>query len=123
MQGTGGIDGRLQLVIPYASVEAAKQSLTAPRRHSQRSDERTARRMEQEIAQVRVDVRGILGRTRIRFSRLLELTPGEVLLLDSDESAPVPVVVQGRTKLLATPTVAGGAMAVRVDHALAARSA
>jgi flagellar motor switch protein FliM len=74
--------------------------------------------MARELVQVRVDVRGILGRTRINLSRLLDLVPGEVLLLDSDEAAPLPVVVQGRTKLLGTPTVSGGALALRVDQAL-----
>ncbi len=119
---TGGLEGRAQLVIPYAAVEPAKQLLSAPRRGSQRADEGVARRLEMELHQVRVDVRGILGRTRIRFARLLELVPGDVLLLDTDERAALPVVVQGRTKLLGSPTVAGGAIAMRVEDALAARS-
>jgi flagellar motor switch protein FliM len=115
---TGGIEGRLQVVIPYTTVEPAKQLLAAPRRHSQRGDDRVARMMARELEQVRVDVRGILGRTRINLSRLLDLVPGEVLLLDSDEAAPLPVVVQGRTKLLGSPTVSGGAIALRVEQDL-----
>jgi flagellar motor switch protein FliM len=119
---SGGLEGRLQLVIPYAVVEPAKQKLCAPRRHSQRADDRVARMLARELEQVRVDVRGILGCTRINLSRLLALEPGEVLLLDSDESAPLPLAVQGRTKLLGTPMVSGGAIAMRVERALAARS-
>jgi flagellar motor switch protein FliM len=119
---TGGVEGRAQLVLPYAAVEPAKQLLSAPRRGAQRADEGVTRRLEEELHRVRVDVRGILGRTRIRFARLLELVPGDVLLLDTDEGAALPVVVQGRTKLLGTPTVAGGAIAMRVEDALAARS-
>jgi len=79
-----------------------------PRRLSQRGDDRVARRMAEEIEQVRVDVRGVLGCTRITLSRLLELEPGEVLLLDRDEEKPLPISVQGRTKLLGTPSVSGG---------------
>ena len=119
---SGGIEGRLQLVIPYAAVESAKEHLSAPRRHSPRGDERAALMMAREIEQVRVDVRGILGRTRINLSRLLDLEPGEVLLLDSDEAAALPIVVQGRAKLLGSPTVSGGAIAMRVEQALAAPS-
>jgi len=115
---TGAMEGRLQLIIPYAVVEPAKAVLTAPRRLSQRGDDRVSRMMAREIEQVRVDVRGVLGHTRITLSRLLELQPGEVLLLDRDEDSPLPVVVQGREKFLGTPSVAGGAMAVRVDHIL-----
>ncbi|GEJ59199.1 flagellar motor switch protein FliM [Anaeromyxobacter diazotrophicus] len=119
---TGGLDGRLQLVIPYAAVEPAKQRLAAPRRLSQRGDDRVARMMAREIEQVKVDVRGLLGATRITLSRLLELEQGEVLLLDRDECAPLPISVQGRLKLLGSPSVAGGAMAMKVERALAAPS-
>lgn len=120
---TGGLEGRIQLVIPYAAVEPAKQRLAQPRRLSQRGDDRVARVMAREIEQVRVDVRGVLGTTRITLSRLLELEPGEVLLLDRDESAPLPVTVQGRQKLLGSPSVSGGAMAMKVERALAAAGA
>jgi flagellar motor switch protein FliM len=115
---TGGLEGRLQLVIPYAAVEPAKQRLAAPRRMSQRGDERAAAVMSRELEQVKVDVRGVLGQTRITFSRLLELSEGEVLLLDRDEAAPLPISVQGREKLLGTPLVSGGALAMKVERAL-----
>ncbi len=117
---TGGIEGRLQLVIPYAAVEPAKDQLCSPRQLSQVSDNRARRQLERELAQVKVDVRGLLGHTRITLSRLLELEPGEVLLLDRDESAPLPISVQGRVKLFGTPSVSGGAMALKVEGAVTA---
>jgi flagellar motor switch protein FliM len=116
----GGIEGRLQLVIPYAAVEPARQRLSAPRRLSQRGDDRVARIMAREIEQVKVDVRGVLGRTRITLSRLLELAPGEILMLDRDEASPLPVCVQGREKLLGDPSVSGGAMALRIQNTVSA---
>ncbi|MFL5263464.1 MAG: flagellar motor switch protein FliM [Anaeromyxobacteraceae bacterium] len=119
----GGIEGRLQLVIPYAAVEPAKARLSAPRQLSQRGDDRIARMMEREIAQVKVDVRGQLGRTRITLARLLELEPGEILLLDQDEGSPIPVTVQGRQKLFGAPSVSGGALAVRIETPLSAGAA
>jgi flagellar motor switch protein FliM len=111
----GGIEGRLQLVIPYAAVEPAKAKLSAPRRLAQRGDDRIADILSREVEQVHVDVRGILGRAVINLSELLELDPGEVLLLDTDEAKPLPVVVQGREKLRARPSVSGGAMALVVE--------
>jgi flagellar motor switch protein FliM len=117
---TGGLEGRLQLVIPYAAVEPARQRLSAPRRLSQRGDDRVGIIMAREIEQVRVDVRGVLGRTRITLSRLLELEPGEILLLDRDEDSPLPIAVQGREKLLGEPSVSGGALAMRVQRPLSA---
>ena len=116
----GGIEGRLQLVIPYAAVESAKQKLSSPRRLSQRADERFADALAREVEQVSVEIRGIFGRTRIPFARLLELEAGHVLLLDTDEGRPIPVIVQGREKLTGTPTVAGGSLALVVDQPLRA---
>ncbi len=113
---TGALEGRLQVIIPYAAVEPVKALLSAPRQHSQRADDRAAKAMVREISQVMVEVQGVLGRTRISFARLLELEPGEVLLLDTDEDALLPVVVQGREKLLATPSVSGGSLALRVER-------
>jgi flagellar motor switch protein FliM len=113
---SGGLEGRLQLVIPYAAVEPAKDRLGATRRLLQRADDRTPSLIARELEQVEVELRGILGRTRISFSRLLELGEGDLLLLDHDESRPVPVLVQGREKLRAAPSVSGGAMALVVEQ-------
>jgi flagellar motor switch protein FliM len=114
----GGIEGRLQLVIPFAAVESAKQKLSSPRRLSQRADERFAEALAAEVEQVLVEVCGIFGRARIPFSRLLDLQAGDVLLLDSDEGKSVPMVVQGREKLRGTPSISGGSLAMVVDQPL-----
>jgi flagellar motor switch protein FliM len=114
----GGIEGRLQLVIPYAAVESAKQKLSSPRRLSQRADERFAEALAREVEQVAVEVRGIYGSTRIPFARMLDLNVGDVMLLDTDEGRPVPVIVQGREKLRGTPTISGGSIAMIVDQSL-----
>ncbi len=111
----GGIDGRLQLVIPFAAVESAKQKLSSPRRLSQRADERFADALAREVEQVMVEIRGIYGRTRIPFARMLDLQAGDVLLLDTDEGKPLPVIVQGREKLRGVPTISGGSMAITLD--------
>jgi len=114
----GGIEGRLQLVIPYAAVEPAKARLASPRRLSQRADERFAEALAREVEQVAVEVRGVFGRIAIPFARFLELKEGDVLILDSNEIGTLPVLVQGREKLRGTPSVSGGSMALVVDHGL-----
>ena len=107
-------------VIPYAAVESAKQKLSSPRRLSQRADEKFAEALAREVEQVAVEVRGLFGSTRIPFARMLDLQIGDVVLLDTDEGRPVPVIVQGREKLRATPTVSGGSIAMIVDQPLRA---
>ena len=117
---SGGLEGRLQIVLPYSAVEPAKDRLGATRRLLQRADDRVASAVARELEQVEVDVRGVLGHARIAFSRLLELAPGDLLLLDTDEAKPIPVYVQGREKLRAAPSVSGGAMALVVDQPVSA---
>ena len=56
----GGIEGRLQLVIPFSAVESAKQKLASPRRLSQRADERFAEALAREVEQVQVEIRAPL---------------------------------------------------------------
>jgi flagellar motor switch protein FliM len=114
----GGIEGRLQLIIPYAAVEPAKARLASPRRLSQRADERFAEALAREVEQVAVQVKGVFGRTSIPFARFLELKEGDVLILDSNEIGTLPILIEGREKLRGTPSVAGGSMALVVEGGL-----
>ena len=115
----GGLEGRLQLVIPYAAVEPAKTRLASPRRLSQRADERFAEALAREVEQVAVEIRGIFGRTTVPFARFLELKQGDVLMLDSNEVGSLPVLVEGREKLRGTPSVSAGSLALVVERPLA----
>jgi len=112
---SGGIEGRLQLVVPYAAVEPAKGKLAAPRQLAQRGDGRIQELLVREVEQVEVDVRGLLGCATMPFAKILELQPGDLLLLDSDEGSPVPIFVEGRKKMLGRPSVFGGALALVVE--------
>ena len=115
----GGIDGRLQLVIPYATVEPAKARLAAPRRLSQRADERFTAALVREATQVLVEVRGVFGRATIPFEGFLDLKAGDVLTLDSSETGTLPVLIGGREKLRGRPCVVGGSMALVLESGLA----
>jgi flagellar motor switch protein FliM len=43
---------------------------------------------------------------------------GDIITLDTDEGSPVPVLVEGRTKLLGQPRVSGGSHAIVLDDGL-----
>lgn len=113
---TGAAVGRMQVVIPYATVEPVKRLLMSPPRPSGGVDERFQRAFKRELGDVEVEMRAELGRTRLSFSRLLDLKPGDLLVLDSNESSPVPVYVQGRKKMTAWPRVVNGSMGVVVEQ-------
>lgn len=115
---TGPIDGRLQFALPYAAVEPAKKLLTSPPRLGGQRDARFSTALARELEGVEVELRVEIGQRKLSVSELLHLAVGDVLTLNTSETAPLPVYVQGRPKMTAAPRVAGGGMAVEILRTL-----
>jgi len=115
---TGVATGRVQLAIPYATVEPVKKSLISPPRAGKQIDARFANAWAKDLHNVKVDMRVEIGRAKMTFSKLLELKVGDLLMLDGSESSPLPIYVQGRPKMTGLPRVVGGSMAVVVEQGL-----
>jgi flagellar motor switch protein FliM len=115
---SGAASGRVQIAIPYATVEPAKKSLTSPPRQGSNVDARFSSALAKDLENVEVQVRVEMGRAKINFSKLLELKIGDLLILDGGESSPLPIYVQGRRKMTGIPRVMNGNMAVVVDRGL-----
>jgi flagellar motor switch protein FliM len=116
---TGTLSGRLQVVIPYAAVEPAKKLLASPPRlggGSSDGDARFSAALARELAEVEVEVRVEIGRRTLNLSELMGLDVGQVLTLNTNESAPLPVYVEGRLKATGSPRVVSGGMAVALDR-------
>jgi flagellar motor switch protein FliM len=114
----GAADGRVQIAIPYATVEPVKKLLTSPPRQGGGIDAQFANALARDLVNVQVGVRVEMGRAHINFSRLLDLKVGDLLTLDASESAPLPIYVQGRRKMMGAPRVVAGNMAVVVERDL-----
>ena len=119
---SGAVNGRLQIAIPYATVEPVKKLLTSPPRPGSSVDARFSAALAKDLENVSVELRVEMGRTSLSFSRLLDLKVGDLLVLEASEASPLPVYVQGRRKLTGSPRVAGGSLAVAIDKGLAAAS-
>jgi flagellar motor switch protein FliM len=118
---TGTLSGRLQVVIPYAAVEPAKKLLASPPRlggGNSDGDARFSAALARELAEVQVELRVEIGRRTLNLSELMGLEAGAVLTLSSNESAPLPVYVEGRLKAMGSPRVVSGSMAVALDRAI-----
>jgi flagellar motor switch protein FliM len=116
---TGAMTGRIQLVVPFATVEPVKKSLSSPPRVDGGSDSRFAARLADELEAVPVEVAALLGRTVLTVRKVLELEVGDVITLDTDEGSPVPVLVEGRRKLEGQPRIVGGSHAIVLERGLA----
>jgi flagellar motor switch protein FliM len=100
-------------------VEPAKKLLASPPRlggGSSDGDARFSAALARELAEVEVEVRVEIGRRTLNLSELMGLEAGQVLTLNSNENAPLPVYVEGRLKATGTPRVVSGGMAVTLDR-------
>jgi flagellar motor switch protein FliM len=119
----GAIEGRIQLVLPYAAVESAKKLLSSSPRLGGQSDARFSSALARELEAVEVELRVEIGKRTLTLSDLLKLQVGEVLTLPSNETTPLPVFVQGRLKMSGSPRVVSGSTAVEILRALRAAPA
>jgi flagellar motor switch protein FliM len=118
---TGALEGRLQIAIPYAAAEPAKKLLSSsPRAGGQQRDARFSQALGRELENVEVELRVELGRRRVSLQELLGLEIGHLMTLNTSEAAALPVFVQGRPKLTASPRVVGGGMAIEILQGLEA---
>jgi flagellar motor switch protein FliM len=120
---TGAIDGRIQLAIPYSAVEPAKKLLTSPPRLGGQRDVRFSTALARELEGVEVELRVQIGRKKLSINELLNMAVGDVVTLNTSETAPLPVFVQGRNKMSASPRVVGGGMAIEILRAINAAPA
>ncbi len=112
----GALKGLIQLAMPYTAIEPAKKALMSPPKLSATSDSRFSDRLEEEITQAQVELRALLGKSRMSLRKLLDLDVGDVLTLGTTEGVSLPVFVQGRAKFTGKPKVVGGALAIEIDR-------
>lgn len=117
---SGAATGRLQVIIPYSTVEPVKKALSSPPRQSGSIDQRMAALLAREVSQVEVELRAEIGRARLPFSQLLELQVGDLITLDQNEGSPIPIYVQGKKKMTAWPRISSGSMALVIEQAITA---
>jgi flagellar motor switch protein FliM len=120
---TGALEGKLVLAIPYSAVEPAKKLLTSPPRLGGQRDAKFSQALGREIESVEVELRVEIGRRSLNLADLVELKAGDIITLNTNESSPLPVFVQGRQKMTASPRVVGGGMAVEILKGIAQQNA
>jgi flagellar motor switch protein FliM len=111
----------LALVLPNASLDAVRAELHAARAgdpDAAASDAEWSARLRERLDEVPVEVRVELGRMRLTVARLVALTAGELLSLDSGREGPALVRVAGQPHFEGAPGVSNGFNAVRITRAL-----
>jgi flagellar motor switch protein FliM len=112
----GAIKGLVQLAMPYTAIEPAKKALMSPPKMHQTTDSRFVHRLEEELHQTEVELRALLGKTKVSLRKLLDLDVGDVLTLGTSEGVSLPIFVQGRAKFTGQPKVEGGSLCIELDR-------
>lgn len=108
------LSGRIHLAIPFTAVESEKKTLSSAPKVATGVDRRFAAALGDELESVRVMVQGLLGKTSLPMSRVLDLEVGDLIMLDSDEQEPLDLAVQGRVKVTGRPAVSNANLAMVV---------
>jgi len=111
-----GLAGKIHVAIPFTAVESEKKALSSAPKVATGIDERFSQAMAEQLEDVRVELRAVLGRSTLRLSKLLELEVGDVLSLNTDENSSLDILVEGRPKLCGSPKVSGSNLAVVVER-------
>jgi flagellar motor switch protein FliM len=113
----GDNEGLLNLCFPFLVLEPIINKLSAhywfagtAKEVTQDVIQRTIDRVEKASLNISV----MLGKTDIRVGELLELQPGDVIMLDRKVNHPVEILVGSKKKFLGRPGVTGSKMAVQI---------
>lgn len=108
-----GVEGRLDLALPYASLEPVKPRLAEhPQEESPADRERWMRNLRLAVANVPLRLSIELGRCRMSLRRLLDLQVGQIVRLEEHPGGPLRLFLGGRPKGVAIPVEQNGKFAI-----------
>lgn len=111
-----GCSGKVHIVLPHAALRPIEKKLASGLLDAGPED---ASSWKAPLTGLLRDVTCVctaeLGRTTITVRELLSLATGDVIRLDRDPENPITVYVEGAPKLLGTPTLEHGNIAIEVD--------
>ncbi len=99
----GGRAGTMSLCIPYNVIEPvvdklSNQTWAAYKRN--RKDDQLRHRLANHLEGAKVTVSSVLADTTIKFSDLMNLNVGDIILTEKPASAPLTLVVEGKRKYI-----------------------
>jgi len=109
------------MCIPYIVLEPIISKLSA---HfwfagtARESTQESIGRIKAQIEKANLNLTALLGKASIHIGELLELQPGDVIMLDSKVNDPVEIMVGSRKKYLGKPGTMGSKMAVQISSVL-----
>lgn len=109
------MSGSIKLVIPYSTLEPIKSKLSVGFQNEQLEvDHIWINRIKSQLLGTSVNLSVLLGQSWITLNDLMNLKPGDIMILDRDAEKPLDVLVEGIHKFRVVPGVLKGAKAAKI---------
>lgn len=111
------IEGLVNLCIPFIVLEPIISKLSAHFWFAGTAKETTHEsimRIQKRIERALINVSAVLGKATITVKELLDIQPGDVIMLDSKVKEPIEIMVGSKKKFLGRPGIQGSKSAVQI---------
>jgi flagellar motor switch protein FliM len=108
------LQGRVNLLVPYASVEPIKDQLAGHLHLDESGDDSWRARLHREMSNTDVDVRVELGRCQMRLRDVMALRRGQFIALDRGPADALELLVESVPKFAVVPLANERDVAVRL---------
>ncbi len=113
------VSGTIKIIIPYATLEPIKSKLSVGFQSEQLEvDFIWINRIKEQIMGTTANVLVKLGEADITVDDLTNLTPGDIIQLDTDASTPLDVLIEGVPKFRGLPGLLKGNRAIKVVESM-----
>lgn len=113
------VSGTIKIVIPYATLEPIKSKLSVGFQSEQLEvDFIWINRIKEQIMGASANILVKLGDAEISMSDLLELSPGDIIQLNTDATMPLDILVEGIPKFRGIPGLLKGNRALKIVESL-----
>lgn len=113
------VSGTIKFVIPYATLEPIKSKLSVGFQSEQLEvDFIWINRIKEQIMGTYANLLVKLGEADITMNDLLELSPGDIIQLNTDATMPLDILVEGLPKFRGIPGLLKGNRALKVVESL-----
>ncbi len=111
--------GEMVFVIPYMTIEPVRDKLKAGTQLDVMAvDPQWSDRLSNELLDAPLELTVELGRATITLGELMDLSPGDTVMLEKDCKSELTVKIEGTSKFLAIPGVRSGNKAVQLTGIL-----
>jgi flagellar motor switch protein FliM len=112
------LSGRILFCYPLSALQPVKEKLFAPYQIEEVIDPKWKKALEKTVLESEVEVKAILGKTKITLGDLLHLKEGDIILLDKKIEEPIEVYIENIPKILGKMGIYKKYLAIQIENYL-----